>query len=98
MADGGITVRGDSGFCRDALLNWCEAHQVDYLIGVAKNDRLTAQLAPAMVQAQAQCQASGQPARVFADFGYRTRRAGAGSGGSSARPSTCRPDRIRASW
>ena len=69
-----ITVRGDSGFCRDALLNWCEAHQVDYLIGVAKNDRLKAQLAPAMVQAQAQCQASGQPARVFADFGYRTRK------------------------
>ena len=27
-----------------------------------------------MVQAQAQCQASGQPARVFADFGYRTRK------------------------
>ena len=48
-----ITVRGDSGFCRDALLNWCEAHQVDYLIGVAKNDRLGdgRQLAPAMVQA-----------------------------------------------
>ena len=69
-----ITVRGDSGFCRDALLNWCEAHQVDYLIGVAKNDRLKAQLAPAMVQARAQCQASGQPARVFADFGYRTRK------------------------
>ena len=68
-----ITVRGDSGFCRDALLSWCEAQQVDYLIGVAKNDRLKAQLAPAMVQAQAQCQASGQPARVFADFGYRTR-------------------------
>ena len=39
---------------------------------VAKNDRLKAQLAPAMVQAQAQCQASGQPARVFADVGYRT--------------------------
>ena len=67
-------VRGDSGFCRDALLSWCEAQQVDYLIGVAKNDRLKAQLAPAMAQAQAQCQASGQPARVFADFGYRTRK------------------------
>ena len=27
-----------------------------------------------MVQAHAQCQASGQPARMFADFGYRTRK------------------------
>ena len=89
-----ITVRGDSGFCRDALLSWCEAQQVDYLIGLAKNDRLKAQLAPALAQARAQCQASGQPARVFADFGYRTRESWSRER-PSARPSTCRPGRIR---
>jgi hypothetical protein len=41
-----LIVRGDSGFCREALLAWCEAHGVEYVIGLAKNARLTAELAP----------------------------------------------------
>jgi hypothetical protein len=32
-------VRGDSGFCREELMAWCEAHRVDYLLGLAKNER-----------------------------------------------------------
>ena len=28
-----ITLRGDSGFCRDELMSWCEDHQVDYVFG-----------------------------------------------------------------
>ena len=67
-----ILVRGDSGFCRDALLAWCETHGVDYLVGLAKNDRLKQQVAPEMAAAAAACQASGAAARVFADFRYRT--------------------------
>jgi len=35
-----IIVRGDSGFCREELMAWCEANQVDYVLGLAKNDRL----------------------------------------------------------
>lgn len=35
-----ITVRADSGFCRDDLLTWCETHDVDYVIGLARNRRL----------------------------------------------------------
>ncbi len=65
-------VRGDSGFCRDELLSWCEAHGVDYLVGLAKNERLKRQLAPELARAEAACRASGKPARVFADFSYRT--------------------------
>jgi hypothetical protein len=37
-----ITLRADSGFCRDALMTWCEAHAVDYVFGLAKNARLAA--------------------------------------------------------
>ena len=70
--DVSILVRGDSGFCRDELLEWCEAAGVDYLIGLAKNARLKRQVAPEMAQAEAACQSSGAPARVFADFPYRT--------------------------
>ena len=33
-------VRGDSGFCRQRLIRWCERKDVGYVIGVAKNERL----------------------------------------------------------
>ncbi len=33
-------VRGDSGFCRQLLIRWCERHHVGYVIGVARNARL----------------------------------------------------------
>jgi len=39
-----IIVRGDSGFCRDELMAWCETKQVDYVLGLAKNERLAAVL------------------------------------------------------
>jgi hypothetical protein len=34
-----ITLRGDSGFCRDELMSWCEQHGVDYVFGFARNER-----------------------------------------------------------
>ncbi len=40
-----IVVRADSGFCREEILGWCEGNGVDYLIGLAKNTRLTAAIA-----------------------------------------------------
>ena len=38
--DVAIVIRGDSGFCREAIMSWCEAHDVDFLLGLAKNERL----------------------------------------------------------
>ena len=40
-----IVVRGDSGFCREELMAWCEANRVEYLLGLAKNERLKAEIA-----------------------------------------------------
>ena len=68
-----IIIRADSGFCREALLRWCEAHQVDYVVGLAKNDRLQQKIAAQMSQAEIEFNATGTPARVFKDFRYRTR-------------------------
>jgi hypothetical protein len=31
-----IILRGDSGFCRDGLMSWCEENRVDYVFGLAK--------------------------------------------------------------
>jgi hypothetical protein len=67
-----IIVRGDSGFCREHLMAWCEGHGIFYLFGLARNARLEAALAPEMAQARAQFARTGQPARVFKDFTYRT--------------------------
>jgi len=67
-----ILVRGDSGFCREHLMRWCEANGVDYLFGLAKNSRLLAILGPALRQAQERCAQTRQPARVFHDFAYAT--------------------------
>jgi hypothetical protein len=67
-----ITLRGDSGFCRDELMSWCEEHRVDYVFGFARNPRLRALVAEALVQAAHQWEQTHQPARVFVEFSYET--------------------------
>ena len=68
-----ILLRGDSGFCREDLMNWCEKqHHVDYVFGLAKNDRLKAELLEAMVEAKAEYAQTGEAARRFVDFEYQT--------------------------
>jgi Transposase DDE domain group 1 len=37
-----IVFRGDSGFCRQRIINYCERAKVNYLIGLARNPRLQA--------------------------------------------------------
>ena len=54
-------------------MGWCEAHGVEYVVGLAKNSRLKAAIAEEMVEAKVQYEATGQAARVFKDFRYRTR-------------------------
>jgi Transposase DDE domain group 1 len=68
-----ITVRGDSGFCREELMAWCEQEGVDYVLGLAKNDRLKAEIVEEMEQARQQYAATGKAARLFKDFIYQTR-------------------------
>ena len=68
-----ITIRGDSGFCREELMSWCEQERVDYVLGLAKNERLKAEIAAELEQAAAEFGATGKPARVFKEFVYQTR-------------------------
>jgi hypothetical protein len=68
-----IILRADSGFARDELMTWCRDKGVDYVFGLAKNDRLIAVLEPCMTEARRRCERTGKPARVFLDFRYRTR-------------------------
>ena len=70
----GIILRGDSGFCRENLMAWCEENHVNYVFGLARNKRLTKILGRELYEAQQQFQATGEPARQFKDFLYRTRK------------------------
>lgn len=67
-----IIVRGDSGFCRDSIMSWCEAQQIDFVFGLAKNERLKAMIAGEARQAQQLYEATGKAARVFKDLRYQT--------------------------
>ncbi len=69
-----IIVRGDSGFCRENLMWWCEHNCVDYVFGLAKNARLQRILGKELHEAKVQFEATGRPARVFKEFTYQTRK------------------------
>ena len=67
-----IVIRGDSGFAREPIMTWCEGHHVDYVLGLAKNERLKEAIQTQMEQAEQQWRQTGKAARVFADFYYQT--------------------------
>lgn len=65
-----IVVRGDSGFCRQRLLNWCERHGVDYLIGVARNARLEALVQEEESRLEARFEETQAKQRCVTEFRY----------------------------
>jgi hypothetical protein len=68
-----ILLRADSGFAREALMSWCETNRVDYVFGLARNERLVAAIADHLAAAEAESLAKGGAARCFADFAWSTR-------------------------
>ena len=69
-----INIRGDSGFCRESIMQWCEANDVGFVLGLARNRRLVRALGSEMREARKVHQRTGKPARRFRDFTYRTRK------------------------
>jgi hypothetical protein len=68
-----LILRADSGFCRDELMSWCEQqHKVDYVFGMARNERLRKVIAAALAEAAAASECTRQPARVFTEFQHTT--------------------------
>jgi Transposase DDE domain group 1 len=68
-----ILLRGDSGFCREPLMAWCEANRVDYVLGLPRNSRLDQTIVQELIDATIESIRTGKPARWFKDFTYRTR-------------------------
>ena len=67
-----IILRGDSGFCADELLRWCENNGVDYVVGVARNQRLEKLIDGELAEAKQQFEATQQPTRIFVEFEHKT--------------------------
>ena len=68
-----IILRGDSGFCRDEIMSYCEGESLEYVLGLAKNSRLIKEIGAEMAEAKQLYQSTQESARVFKDFRYRTR-------------------------
>jgi hypothetical protein len=69
-----IIVRADSGFTRDGFMDWCESHDVYYLLGLAKNQRLLKKIGKELCDAHIRHILTGVAARVFTHFHYRTQK------------------------
>ena len=67
-----ILLRADSGFAREELMAWCEANRVDFLFGLARNERLVGQLKAELAAAEAEAKQTGQAALRFKDFRWST--------------------------
>lgn len=65
-----IIIRGDSGFARWRMMRWCDLHGVNYIIGLAKNERLKAKSAGLRQQAAKQFERTGRKQRLFGEFRY----------------------------
>jgi hypothetical protein len=69
-----IIVRGDASFARDPIMSWCEAQGIFYCFGLARNDRLQAELEGEFERLQEQINqgALQAPCRSFVQFDYAT--------------------------
>jgi hypothetical protein len=69
-----IILRADSGFAREALMVWCEANDIDFIFGLAKNVRLTRAIGAELVEARDESRTTGEPARRFKELIWSTRK------------------------
>ncbi len=69
-----IWLRADSGFCREELMGWCEANRVEYVFGLARNERLEAEIAGELAEVEAKAKESGKAERMFKELRYQTRK------------------------
>src|SRR6201991_1173071 len=67
-----ILLRGDSGFARETLMTWCEMNRVDFLFGLARNERLETAIKDELMQACLDSLRTGRAARRFKDFMWST--------------------------
>jgi hypothetical protein len=68
-----IIVRGDSGFGRNEIMEYCESNDVLYVLGLSKNNRLKRAIGGSIREAELEFKRTGIPQRIFRDIRYKTR-------------------------
>ena len=79
-------------------MSWCEEKGVDYVLGLARNERLREMIEEQMAAAAERQQRTAEPARVFTEFDYQTRRSWSRARRVVAKAEQLRARRIRATW
>jgi hypothetical protein len=69
-----MVLRGDSGFCREELMRWCEDNELFYVFGLARNSRLVNRIAKELKKARKRyyTQLPRQAQKIYTDLRYRT--------------------------
>jgi len=67
-----ILFRADGAFSEEGLLAWCENQKVEYVIGLAGNPRLLAEIEQEQREMASASAASGESERTYRDLEYRT--------------------------
>jgi len=65
-----IIFRGDGGFCRHKMLDWCDTKGVKYIVGMANNNVLKGMVENKMKLMQVESEKSNEPERCFKDLQY----------------------------
>jgi len=65
-----ITFRGDSGFCRWRMLKWCELHDIGYIVGFAKNNRINELASSYIEKAERMYNLQAGRQRIFSSVRY----------------------------
>ena len=71
--DVAIVFRGDSGFCRHRMLEWCDRNGVRYIVGLARNAVLEREVQVACEVARDGYEVTGRKSRLFTEFRYGAR-------------------------
>lgn len=68
-----IIFRADSGFCRHRVFDWCERHNVEYIVGISGNSRLKELMKPSIKQAECLFESTQTKQRIFTEVHYQAR-------------------------
>ena len=68
-----IIFRGDGGFCRHKMLDWCDRNNVKYIVGIGRNKKLEGNLYAPIQLAEEIYNITGQKARLFYSFSYKAK-------------------------
>jgi len=65
-----IIFRGDGGFCRHKIFNWCDSHNVRYVVGIGKNNRLTEAADKPIELSRESFKEKGQKVQIYDEIYY----------------------------